>query len=426
MDALVDGGGAVAAGRGIGGGEALRGKAPVGVVGGLCGDSAAHGCAGVRKRGGGIGKHLWRSGRSGDPHHDRDGCSGWPRRRCGRRRRHEFARGFPGNDPQDSVLHSLDPVLLLGLVDPFSRPCSVGSHRVGRLLQRRRSWERGMLLGQPVLWSRDTGPAIVGLFRPSVVLPSWVSDIEPSRQRLILAHEEEHRRAGDGIVRFAIACLLIAFPWNPFLWLHYRRLCVAMELDCDRRVMKSFPHRRWLYGDLLVRFGGRGALHLGLGLTTFAERRSFLERRIGKLLSETPQVPLVHTAFLAFATLFVIGVTVWVPGVAEEPGVEAEAQPVDATPLSVVEFELGVPLRPIALPGVPFQPYPCRSSRSARAMERLRCRQMQASCRGRSSSAIQRPRYWRIPGALKGLWRPSIPQPFETPESAAPWWPTCS
>ena len=265
---------------------------------------------------------------------------------------------FPVTIPQDSVLHSLDPVLLLAWLTLSAGLVLWALIGVGRLLQRRRSWERGMLLGQPVLWSRDTGPAIVGLFRPSVVLPSWVSDIEPSRQRLILAHEEEHRRAGDGIVRFAIACLLIAFPWNPFLWLHYRRLCVAMELDCDRRVMKSFPHRRWLYGDLLVRFGGRGALHLGLGLTTFAERRSFLERRIGKLLSETPQVPLVQTAFLAFATLFVIGVTVWVPGVAEEPGVEAEAQPVDATPLSVVEFELGVPLRPIALPGVPFPAVP--------------------------------------------------------------------
>ena len=106
-------------------------------------------------------------------------------------------------------------------------------------------------------WSRDTGPAIVGLFRPRVVLPAWVADVEASKQRLILAHEEEHRRAGDGILRFAMATLLIVIPWNPFLWLHYRRLCLAIELDCDHRVVQRLPDRRWHYGDLLVRAAAR-------------------------------------------------------------------------------------------------------------------------------------------------------------------------
>ena len=266
---------------------------------------------------------------------------------------------FPVTIPQDSILHTLDQVLLMAWLALSAGLVLWALIGVGRLLHRRRSWEPGMLQGQPVLWSRDMGPAIVGLFRPTVVLPSWVGDVEPSRQKLILAHEGEHRRAGDGILRFAMASLLIAFPWNPFLWLQYRRLCMAMELDCDHRVVQSLPHRRWLYGDLLVRVGLRGGMHLGLGLTAFAERRSFLEKRIGKLLSEGPEIGVAKVAFLAFATLLVVGAAMWVPGVTEEAGVpEVAVQPVDAAPLAVVEFERGVPLPPVALPAVPLPAVP--------------------------------------------------------------------
>lgn len=239
------------------------------------------------------------------------------------------SQGFlPVTVPHDSVLHSLDGTLLLGwlaLSAGLALWALVGALRLHR---RRRSWEPGTLLGQPVLWSRNTGPAIVGLRHPRVVLPSWVDEIEASQQKLILAHEEEHRRAGDGIVRFAMAALTIAFPWNPFLWLHYRRLCLAIELDCDHRVVRRLPDRRWNYGDLLVRVGARNGFRPGFAPTAFAEHRSFLERRIGKLLSEGPEVSMARAAFFAFAALLVGGVALWVPGLAEE-----EAQPVEALPL---------------------------------------------------------------------------------------------
>ena len=220
--------------------------------------------------------------------------------------------------PHDSVLHTLDGILRLvwlALSAGLALWALIGA---GRLRRRRRDWEPGTLLDQPVQWSRNTGPAIVGLFRPSVVLPSWVSDVEASKQRLILAHEEEHRRAGDGILRFAMAALLVAFPWNPFLWLHYRHLCLAIELDCDHRVMRRLPDRRWLYGDLLVLAGARRGIRPGFAPTAFAERRSFLERRIGRLLSEAPEVPMARAAFFAFAAILVVGVAMWVPGVTEE------------------------------------------------------------------------------------------------------------
>ena len=231
---------------------------------------------------------------------------------------------LPLTVPHDSSLHTLDGILLLVWL--------AGSVGLGiwalagadRLRRRRRFWKPGKLLDHPVLWSRHTGPAIVGLVRPRVVVPSWVSEVEPSQQKLILSHEEEHRRAGDGVLRFGMAALLVAFPWNPFLWLHYRRLCLAIELDCDHRVVRRLPDRRWHYGDLLVRAGARRGLRPGFAPTAFAERRSFLERRIGKLLSETPEISMAKVAFFAFAAVLVAGVAMWVPGVTSEaePSVE--------------------------------------------------------------------------------------------------------
>lgn len=234
---------------------------------------------------------------------------------------------FPVTIPHDSVLHTLDGILLpawLALSAGLALWALVG---IAKLHRRRRAWNPGELLSHPVLWSRDTGPAIVGLFRPRVVLPAWVADVDPPKQGLILAHEEEHRRTGDGILRFAMAALLIAVPWNPFLWLHYRRLCLAIELDCDHRVVKRLPDRRWLYGDLLVRVGARDGLRPGFAPTAFAERRSFLERRIGKLLSEGPEVSMARMAFFAFAAILVAGVAMWAPGLTEEAGPVAELPP---------------------------------------------------------------------------------------------------
>lgn len=199
-----------------------------------------------------------------------------------------------------------------------------------------------------------------------MVVPSWVHEVEPSEQKLILAHEEEHRRAGDAVLRVALATLLIAFPWNPVLWLNYRRLCLAIELDCDDRVMQRLPHRRWHYGDLLFRVGSRGGVRRGFALAAFAEQPSFLERRIRRLLSRAPEVGMAQVAFLAFAAILVIGVAMWVPGVREEKEVNTEPIPeaeiVEAEPAEVVEREadgrhIGVgPIREAELPVLELPP----------------------------------------------------------------------
>lgn len=226
--------------------------------------------------------------------------------------------------PGDSVLHSLDDVLLMGWV-AVSALLVVGALiGAARFAWRRRAWENGALLGRRVLWTRDSGPAVVGLVTSRIVVPEWVAGAGRARQELILAHEEEHLGAHDVQLRFLAALLLFAFPWNPALWVQYHRLGLAVELDCDRRVMDRWPDRRRLYGDLLLRVGTGGRAIPAMAVAALAERRSLLEQRMRKLFSKAPEVRLAQAAFLMFGAILVVGIAVMVPGIARERG-----QPVD-------------------------------------------------------------------------------------------------
>lgn len=244
--------------------------------------------------------------------------------------------------PGDSVLHSLDDVLLMGWV-VVSALLVVGALiGAARFAWRRRAWEDGALLGRRVLWTRDSGPAVVGLVTSRIVLPDWVAGAGRARQELILAHEEEHLGAHDVQLRFLAALLLFAFPWNPALWIQYHRLGLAVELDCDRRVMDRWPDRRRLYGDLLLQVGTGGRAIPAMAVAALAERRSLLEQRIRKLFSKAPEVRLAQAAFLMFGAILVVGIAVMVPGIAKERGQpvpELDDLPADVIPSDYVDIE---------------------------------------------------------------------------------------
>ena len=244
--------------------------------------------------------------------------------------------------PGDSVLHSLDNVLLMGWVVVSGLLVVAALAGAARFAWRRRGWEQGTLLGRKVLWTRDSGPAVVGLVTSRIVVPEWVAGAGRARQELVLAHEEEHLAAHDVQVRFLAALLLFACPWNPALWAQYHRLGLAVELDCDRRVMDRWPQRRRLYGDLLLRVGTGGRAIPAMAVAALAERRSLLEQRIRKLFSTAPEVRMAQAAFLAFCAILVVGVAVMVPGLAKDEGqpVEELRRDTESIPFPVEPAEL--------------------------------------------------------------------------------------
>src|SRR5262249_28063470 len=78
-----------------------------------------------------------------------------------------------------------------------------------QLNRRRRHWERGKMAGVPVHISEDTGPAVAGLFAPSIVVPRWLMRCPPGVQELVIAHEAGHLEAHDArLVTIALGLLV--------------------------------------------------------------------------------------------------------------------------------------------------------------------------------------------------------------------------
>ena len=179
------------------------------------------------------------------------------------------------------------------------------------LRRERASWPTEETELGPVLVSPDIGPAVVGFRRPRIVLPSWAVTIDRDTRALLLRHEHEHVRAHDMLVLLAGEIARIALPWNAALWWMERRLRLAIELDCDARVIRAAggTHR---YGSLLLAVAARNERAPSLA-TALSEPGSHLETRINAMTASRPRRP--RLAAMSFATLAVavVSMVAWAP-----------------------------------------------------------------------------------------------------------------
>jgi beta-lactamase regulating signal transducer with metallopeptidase domain len=152
------------------------------------------------------------------------------------------------------------------------------------LRRRIRSWKRATLEGNQIVVSPDFGPAVVGVFRSEIVLPQWALALSADDQRLVIAHEQEHTRAHDPLAHLTGLALAVLVPWNLVLWWQFRRLRLAIEIDCDARVVRHHVRDRVRYGELLLAAHSNGVRH-GAGVLSLGHPRSALGRRVEALLS---------------------------------------------------------------------------------------------------------------------------------------------
>jgi BlaR1 peptidase M56 len=163
--------------------------------------------------------------------------------------------------------------------------------RVSRLVsvsRRKRGGASGPAIvdGVPVVVTDSLGPATVGLLSSRVLIPRWVLALPGTQRQYVLRHEDEHRRSHDARLLFVASLPLLLMPWNLAMWWQLRRLCLAVEMDCDNRVVSGLGDAS-AYGELLLKVaqaGSRGprlqpALLGGMGT---------LERRLTVLLAPTP------------------------------------------------------------------------------------------------------------------------------------------
>jgi TonB-dependent SusC/RagA subfamily outer membrane receptor len=141
----------------------------------------------------------------------------------------------------------------------------------------------------------------MGVVRPEIVVPRWLLHRTDDEQRLAVAHEEEHLRARDPILLCAGWAAIILTPWNAALWYMVSRLRLAIELDCDARVLRRGVMAR-AYGSLLIEVA-QNASPLTLSALGFADESSQLYQRILALRAPTGSFARTRAAFAVAAAV---------------------------------------------------------------------------------------------------------------------------
>ena len=206
---------------------------------------------------------------------------------------------LPPSLPLSTVLAAgwiLGTLLLVGL----------GSVATIVLSRQRAHWPRARIQDREVRVSPKLGPAVVGLVRPEVILPSWTLSLPRREMEMILAHEGQHVAAQDTRVLAAGSLIAAAMPWSPGLWWMLARLRGSVELDCDRRVLAQGVSPR-AYGSLLLTVGSarRGSPLPAAALTHPA---NLLERRLVQMKNSRVRHPLLMGGALAAIALLTLTV----------------------------------------------------------------------------------------------------------------------
>jgi bla regulator protein blaR1 len=102
--------------------------------------------------------------------------------------------------------------------------------------------------------AHGTGPLLLGLWRPVVVVPVDFRQRYTARERrLILAHERIHERRRDPLANVICAALQCVFWFNPLAHWAARLFRFDQELACDDLVLRRHPGMPRSYADAILK-----------------------------------------------------------------------------------------------------------------------------------------------------------------------------
>ncbi len=209
------------------------------------------------------------------------------------------------------------------------------------LHRRKKQWPRSLVRNRTVRIAPALGPAVIGVGRPEIVLPRWARKLGEEELEMILTHEEAHIRARDPLLLTGALVAVSLVPWNPAVWWQLRRLRGAVEVDCDRRVLRHGARPR-PYGELLLHLGGSGHLDI-LPTAALAGSPSLLERRLNAMKKRTLKrtLPTALAGAVLSVGLVVVACQTDVPTAADEEiqAVPTQAAPTQAAPTDVIVID---------------------------------------------------------------------------------------
>ncbi|MEO7085874.1 MAG: M56 family metallopeptidase [Gemmatimonadaceae bacterium] len=149
--------------------------------------------------------------------------------------------------------------------------------------------------------SDQVGPVVSGIFGAEVIIPRWVLSLDQLERSLVLRHEVAHRDARDTYLLWLAAVLVALMPWNVLLWWQWSRLRLAIEIDCDARVIAELPHPV-TYARMLIRLAADPGDHNSRRFPpVLALSRTRLEQRVAALSVPQRSSTMMKAAHLSIA-----------------------------------------------------------------------------------------------------------------------------
>jgi beta-lactamase regulating signal transducer with metallopeptidase domain len=99
------------------------------------------------------------------------------------------------------------------------------------------------------------GPAIVGLWRPRLILPAGMAErLSTDELRFVLLHEYAHVRRRDLAVMWLLTAARVVHWFNPLAWIAIRAARTDTELACDETVLRhTHAEAPVPYGETLLK-----------------------------------------------------------------------------------------------------------------------------------------------------------------------------
>ncbi len=158
----------------------------------------------------------------------------------------------------------------------------------------------------PIATCAIDGPMVVGLWRPTILLPRLLlARLDNSVLRDIVRHEVAHLQRRDLWASTALRAGVALFWWNPLLHVAQARLAVLREMACDARAALQAREPLDYAGSLLASVEQLQALReeaptLALGMFG---ARSQLAQRIDQLVETAPPAPRRRSRLMLGLTL---------------------------------------------------------------------------------------------------------------------------
>jgi bla regulator protein BlaR1 len=234
--------------------------------------------------------------------------------------------GSPLITPESSIDWNTTLILLWAVATAILLVCYLAAWLRLTLLARR--WLCIESDAGSVVVTDDVGPAVLGVVWSRVVLPRWLMTAPANLRKTVMMHELAHVAARDPLLLTAAHLVTILLPWNLPLWWFARRLRIAIELDCDARVLRAGVDASD-YGEVLLAVAQRHTAIPGLA-ASMTEPATQLERRIRIMLARDQPASMQRSAA---AALLALGIA------ACATTVEPPAMPRSATPSADADGE---------------------------------------------------------------------------------------